>query len=740
MRRLIPLVVLSILVYGCSAYKELSPSPELSPAERGYVELKNDDDNFTLDKDGKYFIKFPKPERDQFNLVLSLSSKQNLRYFLTSSFDGGDGPFQKISDAMASSDTLSAYAVNTSGPEYFLVIDGVLQDMTLMMKYRYVPEWRFTFENKYAEFKQVLADNTVDRTTYDMIDLNFNLSNIHFAEEITSLDAHTKKIRSMNNELAKLERVFPPAIASSRDTAYQNFVVLRNQTNDELQFQDNYAAVLKVFKLEQDSHGDAGKFLEAAPEFADFIAQRDRFRRPILDKARDIFLNRLTNSASYYDNQLRAKNDAKPLPFKKLLDNGKKLYGAIGVQVPPDFSAMSAFVDRFNIEATAVQSANDKFRQIERAFDANPPWLSDAFYADLIGKVGEIKSGLPQLQSPSFDKYGRYTCATLLGAEVRTATARANGSETLFHSGQQYVQELNANRWGQAEETLRRIYSNTSDGIPAVTKARGQFVRAFENELFNRVKLLSFQRVDAFVKANEAAIDNVPQLYLDSAFIPVHQIGFSAGGELAAQRKRAEIQKYIDNLKFNDFPAASIKAIYRDLTANISNRGVERARAIVAHGKYYRGDDKQLRSMVNECDPTVAKWVVRPKEYRKLYALPVTSNPRGVNEYVFRVLLKIPSEAQFPVFEINIKLPKEVAEKAGSQSWYESITINKHPIKNEGRFTITSPTADNDYESQVSPVQMDKAGNNVLEVRFKSSAFKIFEVSTMAQVPIIRKN
>ncbi|MDH3252875.1 MAG: hypothetical protein OEM41_08790, partial [Ignavibacteria bacterium] len=59
---------------------------------------------------------------------------------------------------------------------------------------------------------------------------------------------------------------------------------------------------------------------------------------------------------------------------------------------------------------------------------------------------------------------------------------------------------------------------------------------------------------------------------------------------------------------------------------------------------------------------------------------------------------------------------------------------------NEGRFRITSPTADNNYESQVTPVQMDKDGNNILEVRFSYPGFRVFEVSAMAQVPIIRKN
>jgi hypothetical protein len=107
---------------------------------------------------------------------------------------------------------------------------------------------------------------------------------------------------------------------------------------------------------------------------------------------------------------------------------------------------------------------------------------------------------------------------------------------------------------------------------------------------------------------------------------------------------------------------------------------------------------------------------------------------------MFRIKLQIPSDAQFPVFDVNIKLPKELAEGAGREQWYEEITINKNPIKNEGRFRITSPTSDNNYESQITPVQVDKAGNNILEVRFKKGSYKVYEISAMAQVPIMKKN
>jgi hypothetical protein len=703
--------------------------------------LKDDKDNFTLDKDTKYFIKFPKPERDRYMLVLRLSAKQSLQYFLTETFDGGDGPFPKIADELAQHDSLSAWAINTSTTEYFWVIDSVESDVELAMTYRYVPLWRFTFENKYAEYKQVLADNKVDRTTYNSIDRNFNFSGFELPEKLTQLDGTTKNVRGVKDDLAKLESVFPPNIATSRDTAYEKYVVLRDLTKNELQFQENYAAVLSTFRKEQDSQGSIAKFLDVAPDFANFLSQRERFPRPILEKANDVFSERMKDAAPFYDKKLQAKNDAKKAVFTPPIENAKKLFEALGTPPPADFKALSMFVDRYNVEEGAMQSVNEKFRQIDKALAANPPWASEALWADLLGKVGDIKTRIPESKTTTHDKFGRYSCSEMLDAEIRNGTARANASEILFHSGQQYVQQLNANSWAQAEETLRNLYTDGSfTSVPSVNEQKEKFVREFENELFNLVKKISQERVDAFVKAHEAAIDNVPMLYQDSAFTPVHQISFSTGGDAEVQRRRGEIQDYISKLKFNDFPAASIKAIYRDFSQNINDRGVERARAIVEHGKFYKGDDKTLRSQVNECDPMIAKWIVKPKEYRKQFVLPVTTNPRGVNEYVFKVSLKIPSDAQFPVFDINLKLPKEVAEKAGQQSWYESIKINKTLIKNEGRFTITAPTADNNFESQVSPVQMDKAGNNILEVRFKHPSFKVFEVSTMAQVPIIRKN
>ena len=66
--------------------------------------------------------------------------------------------------------------------------------------------------------------------------------------------------------------------------------------------------------------------------------------------------------------------------------------------------------------------------------------------------------------------------------------------------------------------------------------------------------------------------------------------------------------------------------------------------------------------------------------------------------------------------------------------------MNGKVLKNEGRFRIVAPAADNNYECQITPVQMTKDADNILEVKFKYPALKVFEVSAMAQKPIIKKN
>ncbi|HTY58479.1 MAG TPA: hypothetical protein VMF59_06655, partial [Bacteroidota bacterium] len=161
------LLALSLsLLAGCATFKELQPKPELAPLERGFIELKNDKEDFQLDQGKRYFIRFPRPLKDNFALVLQTNAKWYIATYLTRTFDDGKGPIVRIPDEAPAADSSSVYAIDLSSGTYFWVIDTVRQDIDLHLRYRYVPRWRYTFENDYVSLKQTLAGNIVDRSTY----------------------------------------------------------------------------------------------------------------------------------------------------------------------------------------------------------------------------------------------------------------------------------------------------------------------------------------------------------------------------------------------------------------------------------------------------------------------------------------------------------------------------------------------------------------------------------------------
>jgi hypothetical protein len=298
-----------------------------------------------------------------------------------------------------------------------------------------------------------------------------------------------------------------------------------------------------------------------------------------------------------------------------------------------------------------------------------------------------------------------------------------------------------ANEWKTAETGLSNLQADKDYlSISQISAKKLQAVQTLEEQLFERVKSLSFARVDAFAKSNDTTLTDVPHLYEDSVFLPVYNLTYSSESPGRVLQRKRTIDAYLNNVKFIQFPEKAIRIIYKELTRSPRDRGVEKARAILAHGKYYKGRDKTIRNIVDECDPTIAKTLTKPKEYRRLLVIPVNESPSASNEYLFRVNVKIPSDAMFPVFDVNIKVPSEVAENAGENQWFSEMTLNKKAIKTEGHMRIVAPSADNNYEAQVTPVQMAKNKDNIIQIRFKYPKFQLFEVSVMAQVPLIRKN
>lgn len=735
------LAVVLLLIPGCAAYKELEPEPDLAALERGYIELKDGKDHFELDEGNKYFLRFPSPPQENFTLVLVTQAKPLLSSYLTSTFNDGRGPITTIADQTVTSDSISAFAINPVVTGYQWVIEKVTQDIVLRLRYRYVPLWRYTFESKYAEYRTVLADNLIDRSTYRSLDVGFDADALDVTRERALVQERTARIQTMKNQLEQIEKIFPKNIAASKDTAYEQYLALRRASDEELAFQGDYSTILELFEKERSTRGNTSAFIEAAPYFAGIVSQRGRFPQGVLRKSSQVLSKRLTEVAPYLDDLLRNKSDLTPISPNPSYGDIEELYRSGGQSMPPDLQNLVRFVNRFNVEVKSLEASDRQFDALVAYFNRNIESPGSSFYADLASRAAEVRSSLPEPQASRFPGFGRYNCALRLERELTRATNRANDLQTMYQSARTVSSLISDRSWQSAEGSLRGLHTEAGlSGSPEISAQRKTLVEHFEGEIFSAVKSTSHQRIDAFIKAHETVIDNVPQLYADSSFQPVYQITFSSRGANDLIQKRSQVQDYLDQIRYFQFPETSIRSIYAEFTGNMRNRGVEKARAIVEHGKFYKGADEQIKGLIIECNVEAAKWIVHPKEYRKLFALPVTSNPQGVNEYMFRIRLKIPSEAQFPVFDVNLKLPQDIAEKAGKEQWFESMTIDKVPLKNEGRFRITSPTAENNYETLITPVQMDKEGKNILEVRFKYPGFRVFDVSVMAQVPIIRKN
>jgi hypothetical protein len=741
MRRAYLSLLAAVVLAGCATFKELTPEPPLLPSERGYIELKNDDKSFALDEGKKYFIKFPPPPADNFTLALTVRPKKRLVSYLTWTFDDGNGPLEKIADDALADDSVSVFAINSSPTPYFWVLDSVKADLMLDMKYRYVPRWRYSFEKRYATLRSTLGAHRVDRSTYQGSSGAASIESVNQIAEIAAVSEHVKSISSINDEMAAVAALFPADIAAARDTDYVRFTELKKEVDGELQFQKSYVAALSFFRDERATSGNTRAFLEKAGEFADFLASKEKRPAAITEKAKKVISGRLNDVVPYYEAQLRTKNSIAPLRPSPAIEPVERLYGALGRGVPSDVKSLFEYIRRFNIEAEGLQKSAARLRELNGTIEKTVTPPAPDFYGKIASTAADIVAGLPESKAVADPTYHDLSVGGLLALETGKVREQATDLKGLFEAASQVSADITSQQWKHADAGIRSMSQGaTGESFATAAKHRDRIQKWFEQDLYAAVRKATKERLDAFTKLNVGSFENVPALYADSAFLPVHDLTFSAGGEQQVTRYRAEIQADIDHVKHIEFPESAIKLLYKDFSRDVNSQGVERARAIVAHGAMYKGPDKQIGSMVSECDPAVAKWISKPKEYRRILALPTTTNKAGVNDYLIRVRLNIPSDAAFPVFDINIRLPKEIAESAGKSQWYEQMTINKTPLKNEGRFRITSPTAENGYEIQVSPVQMDKEGANILEIRFKKASFKVYEFSAMAQVPIMKKN
>ena len=869
-----------IALSGCASIKELQPNPEIVPDEGQYRDLKNKDENFKLTQGDQFVIKFPKPGREDFYLVLVGKSKPIIHSYLKSFFDVEaeslvtrsfgmtGGSVKMIPDENPRSDSVTLYSIDSASALYSWIIDTVRADVDLALRYRYVRQWRYAYENECTGIEALWRTSVQDRSVYNAITPEYNTDSLDTAHLIDMFTPTCRIIQTVQKDVRKLAQIFPPDIKVPGDSTYTAYLKFSAQVDDELLFQKSFLEALTVLQKEKKTRNDMSAFLKAAPDFIKYFNESQKAPERLVEKVRKTLSERLDEVLPFYEDALKKSDEGSDQSFAELA-NSEEIFTACGETVPADLKILIPFVQKYSEEWEAMRSVDANLSAIDALVAGLNERPSDAFYQKALALLDEAGGNLPESEARGMEKYGKYKCTVLLDQRIKNAAEYiaslrkqvkalrvfdyqmrliniALGSvprwpEDAFYGAlmdhvneiknalpkempervdsysdnktavwaegrmsiavkqesdfrQRYqkandlvrqinaykaqanyhgiIRTLNANRslgfllaqypdidtlslgtqaraiaaalsanaWGSAESKLNDLSKDKEFVNPdAVSEKKTQSVKHYETELFQKVDAASRSAAEAFIKAHELTVKNVPGLYKDSAFIPVYKLQFSSTGQKDLLQKQKHIEGFLTEQKNIHFPETAIKALYGELTKDILDQGVEKARAIADHGRLYKGSDKEVRNLIAECDYSVPKIFTKPSEYRKFYILPVTSNKKGVNDYILRLELAIPSDAEFPIFDVNVIVPREFAQNP-TQPWFQEISINKKPIKNEGRFHITAPTSSNNYESQITPIQIDKGGSNIFEIKLKYAGFRVFEASVMAQKPIIRKN
>jgi len=777
---------LSVLIAGCAAYKELKPEPEISFIENGYIELLDDQEKFELSEGKKYFIRFPQPVRENTYLVLTFNDKTPLTTYLTRTFDDGEGAIIKISDESEDPKTTSVYLLDKTVPTFYWVIENVTTDYVLDMTYRYIAVWRYKFEKKHDEFKDILTRNTQPREILNAIGTTVKLSEVDYNGERLGLAEKSKNLEQVSQQLSEIEAIFPPDILNSTDASYLDYLTLKNDIAAEMAFQKDYHHLLDILAVLGSTQPDIEKFVGFVPDYKKLLTEPTKYPAGLNPAVKADLSRVLPKVAPYYEQQLRKKTNITPIEIE--LQALHDLYTSVGQTPAPDFLELESFIKTYNQRTNAVTDIRTQLNKLNAALTTSSGWPLATFYSDRRAEISQMRYKMPSSDMQAFGKYKSYACAALLTKAISGLQRELRDLDEQMQRAEMLVPQINILRnqgnyseilrllkqhqdltflraqyaeldelsltqqrqaisralqiqdFNGAEEALQRLNQDKNFINPEnILPRKEKLVRAYEDSIQTTVETLSISNANAFIEAQKLTTEQVDSLYSSPALFPLHNFTFSTtpGG---VQQKNQTLGNRMDFLRNEKFPETAIEALYRSFLDAMHLQGVEKARTIVAHGRYYRGNSTKINNLIAECDPTASKWITEPKQFRKIYALPISTNLGGSNTYLAKINLRIPSDANFPVYDVNIKLPQEVARHAGTRQWYETITFNKKILKNEGRFTITAPDPENDYIAQITPLQVNKTGDNVLEIRFNYDAFKVLEISIMAQKPIIKKN
>ncbi len=772
---------------GCSAYKELSPNPELIPKEDGYIKLRDGKNNFELERDTKYYMEITPPLKDNFYFVLKNNIKPISEYYFSDNFDGGDKGYHKIPDVVSAEKELSAFPVDSRHKKYYWIIEKINQDTLLRAEYRYVPMWRFNFEREFNKAKKTFNKFALRRSAFKNSKYDEPIGSLK--KKLATVKVSIDSVGYLRKIIPQMEKYFPDSLKNAKEKEYKDYLIFGNDVEEEYIFEKKNLYLLQTFVTLRETENNREAFIKAAPVFLGFLNSKLSIDESVKKKVRDIIAERIANVASEYRNKIKSKRDAKPFNIYPPVETVYKLYKDANGFVPENFNSLTEFFKTFDDKAAKFSLYKKYAKELKEYLAKSPKWLPDNYYAGASEILRKMTDVLPNIFMADFRGFENYYCVKTLQKELRSArrytrklsrdyreagliVSRINNLRkrgaygemlSLLNSNKdlsflvshykfldkKYLDSeknilgiyVSSNNFADSERELKRLFNFNSFLSPKTIKSeKAKLILTYEKELYSRVKYISMTRIDSFVNAHKLDTENLSRLYADSVFSPVYKITFSYYGNQNVEKENAEIENYLEKTKYFTFPEIAIVAQYKSILHNSKNNAVAKVRAIEFHAKYYKGKKRKVRNIIDEFNMNIAKLITSPTDYRKLYVAPVTDNKKGVNKYMFKVSLKIPTKAKFPVYEINIKLPDEVAEKASSEKWYDKIMLNNTELKNEGRIKIIAPTKDNNYECKITPVQMDAEEQNVLTVTFSFPSYKLYEVSVMAQKPIIRKN
>ncbi len=786
-RRFLGLLFLVSFFGGCSAYKEISPNPELVSKENGYIQLKDGKDNFELEHDTKYYMEVTPPLKDNFYFVIKNNIKPISEYYFSDNFDGGDKGYNKIPDVVSYDKNLSAFPVDKHHKKYYWIIEKINKDTLLKAQYRYVPMWRFNFEREFANAQRIFNKFSLKRERFSKISYDEPITQLQ--EKLSEIKVAIDSMGYLRTITPKLEKYFPDSLQTAKEKEYKDYLIFSNDVEEEYIFQKKSLYLLQTFVTLKETKNDQNAFIKSAPIFLNFLNSNLSIDKSVKEKVRSIISERIANVESEYKEMIKEKKDYTPFKINPPVETVYQLYKDANGSVPEEFDNLVEFFNRFNSKSTKYLKYKYFEKELKNYLKNPPVWLPNDYYKIATKKLRKMTDILPNIFLADFRGFDSYRCVKDLQRKLRDARRYTRKLERDYREANLIVARLNelrqrkaysemlsllnsnreltflinhykfldkkylenqkniigiyisSNRFADTERELKNLNAFNAFLAPEnIASAKGKLIRTFEKELYSRVKSASIMRIDSFVNNHKLDTENLSALYSDSVFTPVYKLTFSLDGINKVNKANGEIENYLNKIKYFTFPETSIIAQYKAILHNQKDKAVQRARAIEFHSKYYKGRNRRALNIADEFNMNIAKLITKPTDYRKLYVIPVTDNKKGENTYLFKVRLKIPTKAKFPVYEINIKLPKEIAENASSKKWYKQIMLNNTEIKNEGRIKIIAPTEENNYECKITPVQMDVDAHNVLSVSFTFPSYKLYEVSVMAQKPIIRKN